>query len=391
MKIKTYLTIATSLVFIITGRAQTTPVKRVLMEEFTTALCGMCPPQSHNLLTWHQQHAGNTILYTIHEGFGVDSMSGPFTDAIEQEFANPSFGFAPAIMLDRVTFPWLSTEPYMTVGGFDTVVTRIYTNEAPRVSVDIQGTYNASTRMINATVNTSFLQTVPSGDYRISLYLVEDSVIGSGSGWDQKCYDATFANTYFPGQWNSSTTYISGYPHRHVLRSSLNGTWGSAGIIPNTPALNTPYSVSVNYQVPANYNDTKISLVAFVAHYAANSTPSTTGNGNRWVLNTTEAELHSMFNTAVAPLPELQPIGLGLFPNPAGDVLTVGISANETIAGEVVLTNMLGETIKTIAGKQTFAAGLMQVQTSVRELPAGIYFVILKTEKGIITEKLIRN
>ncbi len=391
MKTKTWFTIAIGLVFVISGTAQTAPVKRVLMEEFTTTLCGMCPPQSYNLLTWHQQHAGNTVLYTIHEGFGVDSMSGPFTDAIEQEFANPSFGFAPAIMIDRVTFPWLSTEPYMTVGGFDTVVTRIYTNESPRVSVDIQGTYNASSRMISATVNTSFLQTVPAGDYRISLYLVEDSVIGSGSGWDQKCYDAQFANTYYPGQWNSSTTYISGYPHRHVLRSSLNGTWGSSGIIPNTPALNTPYTVSVNYQVPANYNDSKIKLVAFVAHYAANSSPSTIGNGNRWVLNTTDVELHSLFNTAITPQPAPEPVGLGLFPNPANDILTIGISANETIEGEVVLTNMLGETVKTIAGKQTFVSGLLQVQTSVRELPAGIYFVQLKTDKGTVTEKLVRN
>lgn len=391
MKMRTYLSIAASLVFIITGSAQTSPVKKVLMEEFTTTLCGMCPPQSYNLFTWYQQHTANTVFYTIHEGFGTDSMSSPFTDAIEQEFSNPSFGFAPAIMIDRVTFPWLSTEPYMTVGGFDTVVTRIYTNEAPRVSVDITGNYNTSSRVINATVSTSFLQTVPNGDYRISLYLVEDSVIGSGPGWDQKCYDATFANLHYPGQYNSSTDYISAYPHRNVLRRSLNGTWGSSGIIPNSPALNTPYTTTVSYTVPANYNPAKIKLVAFISNYAANSTPSTTGNGNRWVLNATSVNLNTLFNTALETQPVLPQAQLGLFPNPANTVVTIGITVNEAAEGDLILTNMLGEHVKTISSSQAFLPGLYQVQTDVHELPAGIYFVQLKTDKGTVTEKLIRN
>lgn len=391
MKTKTGFTIGISLLFAIAGSSQT---KRVLMEEFTTSLCGMCPPKSHQLLTWHQQHTGNTVLYTIHEGFGVDSMSCPFTDALEQEFANPSFGFAPAIMIDRVTFPWLATEPYMTTNGFDSVVTRIYTTEAPRVSVNIQGTYNSANRQISATVNTAFLQTVPNGDYRINLYLVEDSVIGNGSGWDQKCYDATFANTYYPGQYNSTTDYIVGYPHRHVLRSALTGTWGTAGIIPNSPVLNTNYSTTVNYTVPANFDDSKISLVAFVSHYAANSTPSTTGNGNRWVLNANDVHLTALFaTTGISTQPLPAPASLGVFPNPVdgNEALTLGVSVNETMECEIYITNMLGQPVKTIAGNQTFAPGLYQVQADVSDLAAGIYFVMLKTDRGIVTEKLIRN
>ena len=45
MKTKTWLTIGINLVFVISGISQTTPVKRVLTEEFTTTLCGTCPPQ----------------------------------------------------------------------------------------------------------------------------------------------------------------------------------------------------------------------------------------------------------------------------------------------------------------------------------------------------------
>ncbi|MGL5891560.1 MAG: Omp28-related outer membrane protein, partial [Bacteroidia bacterium] len=345
-------------------------------------------------LIWHQQHSLNTVFYTIHEGFGVDSMSSPFTDAIEQEFSNPNMGFAPAIMVDRVTYPWLSTEPYMTVGDVDTVITRVYTTETPRVAVDLQGTYNSANRQINATVTASFLQNVPSGNYRINIYLVEDSVIGSGFGWDQKCYDANFANLHYPGQYNSTTDLISGYPHRHVLRSALTGTWGTPGQIPNTPLLNTNYTATATYTVPANYDDSKIKLVAFVSHYAPNSSPSTIGNGNRWVLNANDVQLSPSFNTitGIQPAPSLASAHLGVFPNPSGGIVTLGINAVENIDCEIVLTNTLGEIVKIIAPRQSLLPGLFQLQMDCTELPDGVYFVLLKTNKEVITEKvIIRN
>ncbi|MCA6364949.1 MAG: Omp28-related outer membrane protein [Bacteroidetes bacterium] len=372
------------------GVAQT---KRVLIEEFTGAECGNCPPQSYAMLTWVQQHSTNNILYCIHEGFIPDNMSSPFTNEILVEFASPFGTFNPAVMIDRTRFPWLGSEPFINVDGFDSVATRIYTTEPPKVDVNIQGTYNSSTRQINATVNTTFLQNIPAGDYRINLYLVEDSVIGNGMGWDQRCYDSTFAATHYPGQYNSATHYIVGYPHRHVLRSSLTGTWGTAGIIPNTPVLNTPYSTNLTYNVPANYNDQRIYLVAFVSHYASNPAPLDSGNGNCWVLNANDAKLGSTF---------LSPNGINsqsisnsaaieLFPNPASDQLTLMMSVNAQLDGEFLLINSLGQTVKQLTSKTTYQTGIYQLNVNLSELPAGIYFAALKTEQGIVVKKFARN
>lgn len=387
---KTKLILICSLALAVNLSAQPV-VKRVLMEEFTTTLCGMCPPQTWNVNQWHDQHTANTVLLTIHEGFGTDAMSNTFTDAIEQEFANPSFGFAPAIMIDRVTYPWLASEPYMPVGGFDSVVTRLINTESPRVGVNIQGTYNPSTRQISATVTANFLLAVPNGDYRISLFLVEDSVIGSGTGYDQKCYDATFANTHYPGQYNSSTSYISGYPHRHVLRAALTPTWGASSVIPNSPALSTNYSTTVSYTVPANYDDSKISLVAFVAHYAANSTPSTTGNGNRWVLNANETALTTNFTTAVNDIPAEQFVTMQVYPNPSAGFSNVHYSIKNAGDASLYISDLGGKRVMTVFEDRAHAAGSFSANLDMNEIAAGIYFVTLVTGEGIITSKMIRQ
>lgn len=367
--------------------AQTT-VKRVLMEEFTTCLCGACPPKTWQVNQWHEQNTANTVMLTIHEGFGVDSMSNSFTDGIEQEFANPNFGFAPAIMLDRVTYPWVSTEPYMTVNGFDTIATRIINTETPRVTIDIQGTYNPATRQISATATANFLQAVPSGDYRISIYLVEDSVSGSGYGYDQKCYDANFANTHYPGQYDPNTDMIHGYYHRHVLRSALSPAWGSSGVIPNAPVTGTNYSTTVNYTVPSNYNDSRISLVAFVSHYGPNPTASTTGNGNRWVLNANEARLSPVFSTGItnctANLAELN-----VYPNPSEGPLTIAGSLAQSCTMSVYVSDLNGRRVLNITEGKTQPAGEFTATIQAGELAPGIYFVVLQTDSGIMTRKLV--
>lgn len=63
------------------SRAQL-PVKKVLLEEFTTASCGNCPMMSAHINNWHSANAANSILVSIHEGSGNDAMSTATTDAI---------------------------------------------------------------------------------------------------------------------------------------------------------------------------------------------------------------------------------------------------------------------------------------------------------------------
>src|SRR5688572_24555226 len=118
-----------------------TPVKKVLMEEFTTVLCGACPPATYDLNQFHQSQT-NSILVTLHEGFGRDSMSNPATLAIWNAF-KPSWGsFAPAIMVERTVYPAIDSIPYLSTftSGYDTLVMNALM-EPPIVDIQISSQY----------------------------------------------------------------------------------------------------------------------------------------------------------------------------------------------------------------------------------------------------------
>jgi hypothetical protein len=71
MKMKTYLLY---FLFILSLPASA-QVKKVLLEEFTTNLCGFCPPKSHDIQVYYENNTSNSVFMTHHAGFGVDSMT----------------------------------------------------------------------------------------------------------------------------------------------------------------------------------------------------------------------------------------------------------------------------------------------------------------------------
>jgi hypothetical protein len=319
-------------------------------------------------------------MMTHHAGFGTDSMTNAAATTFASYFQPSTFGFAPAILIDRDLYPWVDTVPYMTVNGFDTIAIRVATEPAV-AGIDLQGTYDPATRQLSLTSTVTFVQAVTPGDIHLNYFLVEDSIIGSGYGWDQKCYDANWANTYFPGQYNASTTYISGYPHRYVQRATLaGGTWGMAGVIPNNPAVNTPYTHTVNYTVPANFNDQKLSVVVFVANHGATKF-------DRNILNTANIRLQDLSSTGVAS--QTPNSGMSLYPNPAAG--TVRMSATLQQTGETVLelTDMTGRTISSRHFGSMNRGEFLETQLRCDELAEGVYAVLLRNGSSVQISRLV--
>lgn len=353
-----------------TAQAQA-PVKKVLLEEFTTTLCGMCPPQSHVIKDWHENHTSNSILMVHHAGFGTDSMTNTVATTACNYFQPSTFGFAPAIMIDRDVYPWNDSVPYMSCGGFDSIADRVSQDPAV-VGIDIQGTYNSATRALSVTATATFVQNMPSYNRRIMIYLVEDSIIGNGSGWDQKCYSSTFANTYYPGQWNAQTTYISNYPHRYVVRAAISGgVWGTSNIIPSTPTAGTPYSVSANYTIPGNMNVSRMKVVAFVAEYGPNKL-------YRQVLNANDVHIATSFNTTITSVSNLQPAtsGFSVMPNPTNGMITLEYRIFNSAVPQFNVINVFGQVVYQTASAPLAAPGLYQESIDLSWLDAGVYFIV---------------
>ena len=339
-------------------------VKKVLLEEFTTNLCGFCPPRSNDIQVYYENHTASSVFMTHHAGFGTDSMTNASASTFASYFQPSTFGFAPAIMVDRAVYAGVDTVPYMTVNGFDTIATHVAGN-TPEVSISFTGSYNPVSRALTVEATATFLQTLNSSDRRISCYLVEDSVIGSGMGWDQKCYDANWANQHYPGQYNAGTTYISLYPHRNVQRTPLTGgTWGSAGIIPAVPLINTPYSVSNSITLPANYDASRVKIVAIVANHGIDKF-------NRAVMNVEEMPLSNLTITALDETATITQLSLS--PNPANNTTTLRFEklTNDEII--IRLFDLTGQLVKTIDQGTTLAKGFYQTDLDVSGLSSGIY------------------
>ena len=381
-KIFTNLTAATFLFCGIAGSAQTTAVKRVLLEEFTTTLCGFCPPKSHDVNEWHDQNKAKCVMMTHHAGFGTDQMTNTEATGTCNGFTPTGYGFAPAVMIDRDLYPWVDSVPYMAVHGFDSIAARVSNNTAD-VAVDIQGTYNSTTRSLNVTVTANFVNTVLSGNHNLYIYLMEDSVTGTGTGYDQKCYDATFANTYYPGQYVGQ--YITQYPHRTVQRKSLaGGTWGVAGVIPSSPAVNTPYSSSATFTVPANYNDSRLYIVAYVARNI--------NKLDKNVLNANDVHVKSSFSstgsTSVASVENSIQVN-SIFPNPASDVLGLAFTSASGGQTAVWVTDISGRTVIAPDSEVELAAGRYERFLNISTLQPGIYFLTMRSGSSSATQKFI--
>ncbi|MEO8087217.1 MAG: T9SS type A sorting domain-containing protein [Bacteroidota bacterium] len=385
------LTCIFSLLFFAVIQTHGQPVRKVLIEEFTTASCGNCPMMSQYIRTWNEAHAANSIMLSIHEGSGVDAMSNSNTTAIFNAMHPTGGWFAPAVMIERAIYPSTAGEAYLSCyqswgspggPGIDTIATRLI-NEPPIVGVEISGTYNSVTRMLDATVSANFLQSVNAGDWRINLFLVEDSVVGwpglgPFTGWDQHCYDAGWANTYYSGMFDG--TSIIGYPHRHVMRNSFFGNWGAAGIIPSIPVTGTNYTTSASLAIDTAYHDNHLSLVAFVSSYGNTK-------ADKFVLNANDIKVSDNFATGLQTAQSMEP-ALDLYPVPASGMVNLSYTLKSN--GKIIITvrDMTSRLVKTVC-EGIKKAGTHSQSIIISDLPKGIYFVCVTDSQASHVKRLL--
>jgi len=105
------------------------------------------------------------------------------------------------------------------------------------------------------------------GDYRLNLYITEDSIVGSGAGYDQHNYYSS--QTSGGSAWSGSPYVgmadpIVGWSHNHVLRKAVGGAWGTTGIIPVTVAAGSNYTHTYTFTLPNTWREDYIDLVGMV-------------------------------------------------------------------------------------------------------------------------------
>jgi hypothetical protein len=352
-------------------------IKNILLEEMSTTLCSFCPYKSHDLMEYAKANP-RAIAIIHHAGFGKDAMTSTAASDFAAAFSPNHF---PSMTIDRIKFDSSGTYYTTKVGismmafPWEDTVTAHLSYVSPKAVVDIGHTYNNSNRTINGNVEVTFLSIPDSSDYRINLYIIEDSVVGDTGAYayDQKNNKTNDPN--YPELFGK--TLIQDYVHKNVVRAAPLGSWGKDGVIPAIPASGTQYNTPFSYQIPIKYDTirgrevdpSKIRLVAFVSTYHADT-------WKRQVLNSVMVNLG-----AASALPEGELSSeLFLYPNPARDYayLNFALERNENM--QIELLDMTGKSLQFLH-KGQLNAGQYSLLIKCGNLHEGTYMIRLNSDE----------
>ena len=376
------------LFFVLTYNTTYAQVKNILLEEMSTTLCSFCPVKSHDLMNYAKNNP-RAIAIIHHAGFGKDAMTSDPAKDFATAFSPYHF---PSMTIDRIKFDSIPNYYTKYVGismmafPWEDTVNAILSNVSPVASVDISNTYNAGTRMISGNIDVTFLTAPQSGDFRINLYVIEDSVIGDTGNYDYDQKNNKTNDPNYPELYGK--TLIQYYIHKNVVRAAPLGSWGQSGIIPNNPAVGTKYSTSFSYELPLKYDTLKgrdvkpeqIRLVAFISYYNADT-------WKRQVLNAAKVNLNSSSSVAKTELSD----AAVLYPNPASDFAFLDFNIRQDEYIFIDVTDITGKKLMTLH-EGNIGAGQYSLQINCEKLYTGTYFIRMtgKDKQQVIRLSVVR-
>lgn len=230
--------------------ANTTHIRKVLVEDYTGHTCGNCPRAAEAAASLIDLYDEQIVVMAVHVGdfaqphtftdgsYAVDYRT-PTGDELNIFFGNDASGLPNGMVNRKIVTgsPVLSYNSWASIAATEVAL-------APQVDIYIKPQYDEDNATACADVKVEFLTDL-SGEYKLSVFLTEDSIVD----W-QKDYSFNPSN-------------LPNYVHRHMLRTSFNGTWGEAvGTAPITTGSSDikRYSLALN----SAWNSEHLHVVAFV-------------------------------------------------------------------------------------------------------------------------------
>lgn len=345
--------------------------KNVMVEEHTGAWCGYCVDGNYHLESLDNAYPW-VIPYAIHEG---DAMSFPYGDSINiNVYAYPS-GFFDRYDYENTTGWWGTPDRTL----WQPYTLERYANGTP-CAVQINHTYNASTRQLSATVQSTFYGDF-SREFRMNLFVIEDSVTGgTGPMWDQHNYYSSQSSAYGgPSHpYYNLPDPIVGFKHRHVCRAMLGGPWGQANSIPLSVTDGGVYTWTFNYTLPANFNANRVSLAGMVMGFAPYYR-------NRPIVNAIETPLIAPNGIAENE----NGASLEVFPNPSsGGMCYAAIGLTEVSDVQLQVFDISGKNVWTDQ-QHALSAGQHLLPLGTKDLSPGMYLLTLRVGENVLTKKII--
>lgn len=233
-----------------TGPGPGDNIRKVLLEDYTGQKCPNCPEAAEIAHSLKAIYGEQLVILTIHAGYyATPDATGNFTAdyrTTEGTELNTFFEF-PAYPMGMVNRTDYSGSRILLKDSWE-AATDIQTSLEPQASITITNTYTSATRNLSCSMETDFLETLE-GTFNICVFITESGIV-SPQQTDQ----------------NVNLTYV----HNHVLRASMNGTWGEMTGEDGQFIAGTTVSNSYSYILPEAWNAANCTVVAFIYNTATN-------------------------------------------------------------------------------------------------------------------------
>jgi len=226
--------------------------RKVLLEDFTGHRCNNCPDAARTATQLVSFYGEELVVVAVHCTFDFAAPASPpnANGSYSTDFRTPAgnayenalgVNFLPNGAISRRMF---NNSLLHGQSAWGSAVADIFGQEA---DLDIwfdQLTYNASANTVSAEVKVAVLNPIV-GDQNLTIYLAEDHII-----------DWQLDNQASPND-------VPDYEHRHVLRTTLNGTWGVPLVVGSAEPGDTLTFTYPNFQLNSAWVGSNCALVAY--------------------------------------------------------------------------------------------------------------------------------
>jgi thiol-disulfide isomerase/thioredoxin len=221
-------------------------VQKVLIEDFTGHRCGNCPRAHEKIEELHGIYGDRVITIAIHSGyFATPAPASGYPADYRCTAGNDITSFYgvtdyPTGMVSRKELSGQKLISYGDWGGETAAILQ----QQPIMGITITNTYSSGSRQIQTKAELLFKESV-SEQLKICMFITEDSIISP-----QTDYSLT------PNK-------IDNYVHRHVLRGSMNGSFGE-NLPLSSYASGASVSVTKSLTLDAAWNESNCYVVVYL-------------------------------------------------------------------------------------------------------------------------------
>lgn len=222
--------------------------RKIFLEDYTGHQCGNCPAAAGVAENLSEKYGDKLVVIAVHAGFFTRTNSKfptSYTCAEGNDWDATFIGNAgnPNGMVNRKNYNDNGRVQKETKWG---TTVSLASNDVEFCDLTLSAAYDATSRKLNTSVKTKFRRSYPNNT-KISVVFIEDSIIGPQLDYNSVPDD-----------------YLPKFTFMHVLRGSINSTWGAD--LKNAPIkYNDSVTVSYpNFILDTKFVDKNVSVVAFV-------------------------------------------------------------------------------------------------------------------------------